>query len=29
MFGSDIYKHGKMNSIQVAASESKSDGKTD
>ncbi|XP_003974413.3 melanotransferrin [Takifugu rubripes] len=26
MFGSDIYKHGKMNSIQVAASESKSDG---
>lgn len=29
MFGSDIYKHGKMDSIQVAASESKSDGKTD
>lgn len=29
MFGSDIYKHGKMNTFQVAASESKSDSKTD
>lgn len=28
MFGSDIYKHGKTNSFQVAASESKSDSKT-